>query len=103
MSRKKATIPTAQTGKARRRLEDLLITPEQSLLDALRVIDKNLTKAAFVTDVAGRVVGTLADGDVRRAILRGIRVDAPGSVARVMHKEFKSVTAGVSRGEVLDL
>jgi dTDP-glucose pyrophosphorylase/CBS domain-containing protein len=103
MSRKKTALATATIRKPRRRLEDLLVTPEQSLLDAMRVIDRNLTKVTFVKDVAGRIIGTLADGDVRRAILRGTRVDSPGTVARAMHKKFKSVAPGVSRAEVLDL
>jgi len=101
---RKTTTRSASTPRATRsRLGQLLVSPRQTLLDAMKVIDRKRTKVAFVADESRRVIGTLADGDIRRAILRGVALNAPGSVAEAMHRDFKSVGSTVSRAEVLDL
>lgn len=46
----------------------------------------------FVTDGSGRVVGSLTDGDVRRALLRG--ADMSTSVTEVMYASFRAVRPG---------
>lgn len=46
----------------------------------------------IVTDAAGRPVGTVTDGDVRRALLRGVALDHP--IADAMNKRFQSVREG---------
>jgi dTDP-glucose pyrophosphorylase/predicted transcriptional regulator len=88
---------------ANRDLRELIVKPSDSLLTAMRVINRTRTKLAFVADGRGRIVGTLGDGDVRRAILRGARVDRAGTVGQAMHQPFKWVGPSVGRTEVLDL
>ena len=83
-------------------LAELTLPPEASLRDALRVIDRGAIEVAFVRTDDGRIVGTLSDGDVRRAILRGVPLDVP-AVADAMRRNFTFVTPTVSRAEVLDL
>jgi dTDP-glucose pyrophosphorylase/predicted transcriptional regulator len=95
--------PQTKRRRATRNLDELLVRPKDSLLTAMRVIDRSRTKLAFVADHRGRIIGTLGDGDIRRAILRGARIDRAGSVGAAMHKPFKSVAPSVSRAEVLDL
>lgn len=46
----------------------------------------------FVTDEEGRAVGSLTDGDIRRALLRGTGTEVPCSQA--MHRGFRCVRAG---------
>lgn len=87
----------------RRDFRELTVRPNDSLLTAMRVIDRTRTKLAFVADGRGRIIGTLGDGDVRRAILRGARVDRAGTVGQAMNQPFKWVGPSVSRAEVLDL
>ncbi len=41
----------------------------------------------FVLDVDDRLVGTLTDGDIRRALLKGVSIDAP--VSEAMHRKFR--------------
>jgi dTDP-glucose pyrophosphorylase len=53
------------------------------LLDALRRIDEGSLQFAIV-ERDGRIVGTLTDGDVRRALLSGSGLDAP--VEQVMNR-----------------
>ncbi len=45
----------------------------------------------LITDSEGHMLGTLTDGDVRRALLRGTGLDADASVA--MHRDFKALSA----------
>lgn len=60
--------------------ERTLIAPDTTLRDALKVIDKAGSKIALVVDAGRHLLGTLSDGDVRRALLRGVslvdRVDS---------------------------
>lgn len=49
------------------------------LRQALKQIDRNGKGIVLVTDGGGRLVGTITDGDIRRAILAGLAVDAPVS------------------------
>lgn len=85
-----------------RELRRLLIPPRASLREALAVIDRGGFELAFVADEHGRILGTLSDGDVRRAILRGGSLDRKGAVAGAMRKGFTRVDAGANRAEVLD-
>ena len=86
----------------RRDLRTLTISPEDSLLRAMEVIDRGGIEVAFVVDAKQHVVGTLTDGDIRRAILRGTALDAP-SVGKAMRKNFTSVGRAATRAEVLDM
>jgi len=86
----------------RRVLAELTVPPEASLREALSTIDRGAIEVAFVQAPDGRIVGTLTDGDVRRAILRGVPLDVP-AVEGAMRRNFTSVGPAVSRAEVLDL
>ena len=55
-----------------------------------------------VTDDQGRVIGTLTDGDVRRALLAGSTLGDRGLQA-IMHRDFAHVTPATGRAEVLDI
>ncbi len=52
-------------------LESLTVPPDATLRDALAAIDRGRSQIAFVTDGEKRLVGSISDGDVRRALLRG--------------------------------
>jgi len=58
-------------------LATLCITPDRPIREALACIDKNEKGIVLVTDEEGRLVGTITDGDVRRAMLAGESLDAP--------------------------
>lgn len=71
-----------------------LISTDCILKDALAAINmlSGDVMTLFVVDSAGSVVGSLTDGDIRRALLRGIRLN--DNVTEAMHCDFMSVTAG---------
>ena len=74
-------------------IDHLLCQPATSIRDALARIDQatpNLFQV--VVDSEQRVVGTVTDGDVRRAMIRGVTLD--DSVERCMNLSPKLVRAG---------
>jgi dTDP-glucose pyrophosphorylase len=64
-------------------LSDILITPADTILTALQIIEAGSVQIALVVDPERKLLGTVTDGDVRRGILRGVKLDEP--VARVMN------------------
>lgn len=56
-------------------LESLTVPPEATLREAMVAIDRGRSQIAFVTEPGGRLVGSISDGDVRRALLAGARME----------------------------
>lgn len=75
-----------------------IISLSLPILSAIRRINEihGEPLVLFVVDDDQRMQGTLTDGDVRRAIIRGISVDAP--ISEAMHRNFNFLRRGVSDG-----
>jgi len=58
-------------------VEPLLLHPGSSTRDAVETIDRNRLGIALLVDDARRLVATITDGDIRRAMLAGIDLDSP--------------------------
>lgn len=71
-----------------------IIHQEEHLLDALSMLNSlpGNEMTLFVVDNAYKIVGTLTDGDIRRALLAGAELES--EVKDVMHQSFKSVRQG---------
>lgn len=78
-------------------LKDLTIAPDATVRDALQAIDRSKRQIALVVSSDGKLVATVTDGDVRRAILRGVPLEA--SVDQVMHTTPTTVTQGAPNAE----
>lgn len=66
----------------------LLCNQNQTLLEALQIINDNAKGAVFVIDDSGVMIGILTDGDIRRVLLNGKTLhDKVGDIART---EFAS-------------
>ncbi len=72
-----------------------IISQDKSLLEALSQINTIGTGplCLFVEDNYGRMVGTLTDGDSRRALIKGASVN--DSVSLVMNRDFNCLHEGV--------
>lgn len=57
--------------------KNAIVRPDASMKDAIARIDSSGMQLALVVDSGGRLLGTLSDGDVRRAILRGRDLTTP--------------------------
>ena len=67
----------------------------------MRVLDGAGTGIVLAVDDAFRLVGTISDGDIRRAILRGYGLESP--VEPHIQAGCYTVSPEVSRSEVLDI
>ena len=75
------------------------VKPGTSILEALKVIDKEGLQIALVVDADGKLLGTITDGDVRRGILRGVNLGSP--VEEVMFKTPRVAYLSESREVIL--
>lgn len=57
--------------------EPYLAAPEATLHDVMELIDRNAQGIALVCDERRRLLGTITDGDVRRAVLAGTKPEEP--------------------------
>ncbi|MCX7701780.1 MAG: CBS domain-containing protein, partial [Gemmataceae bacterium] len=58
-------------------IERLFISPTASIREATKLLDKGGKGIVLVVDPARRLVGTITDGDLRRAMLAGIDFELP--------------------------
>lgn len=79
--------------------ERTLVGPDTSLREAMRAIDRASSQMALVVDAQRRLLGTLSDGDARRALLKGLSLDDSVSVA--MHRSPTVAAAGETRQAML--
>ena len=69
-------------------IKNFLIGKETSIKQAMLQLTERGIKILFILDDNQRLIGTLTDGDIRRAITRGI--DLTVKVTEVMKREFYS-------------
>ncbi|MBQ7942111.1 MAG: NTP transferase domain-containing protein [Muribaculaceae bacterium] len=83
-------------------MEKYIIKADATIKDALKRLNALSGKypmTLFVTDDAGKVLGTLTDGDIRRSLVAGAELSA--SVAEVMHTDFVALHEGcIDVGEI---
>jgi len=58
-------------------LNDVLVREGATLRETLECITKSGKQLALVVDATGRLVGLATDGDLRKALLRGVSLEAP--------------------------
>jgi len=82
-----------------KRWQNALVTSDQTIEQAITVIDKSGLKVALVVDAQRHLLGLVTDGDVRRGLLKHLALGA--SVVEIM--QANPVTCGVQepRAEVL--
>lgn len=82
-------------------IETFCLAPDSTLLHALEVIDRGGEGISFMVDSSHKLLGTVTDGDVRRALLKGAALT--DNVAMHAMKVFSTVTPSAPRAEVIDL
>jgi dTDP-glucose pyrophosphorylase len=81
-------------------LAKISITAERPISEAVARIDASGGEIALVVDEAGRLIGTVTDGDVRRGILAGNSLDAP--VSNIMNASPKYVVGDIDPRKVAE-
>lgn len=64
--------------------QNTLLSTRGTIGDALRALEAGSLQIALVVDQDNRLQGTVTDGDIRRAILRGLGLDSP--VSEIMNR-----------------
>lgn len=80
--------------------QNAIIDEEETIKKAIEVIDASSLQIGLITS-GKKLTGLLTDGDVRRAILKGVSLSEP--VKMVMKKQFISATEKNSRDEIISL
>jgi dTDP-glucose pyrophosphorylase len=81
--------------------ESILIGPEQSIKEALFIIDSEALRVALIVDDNKNLLGVVTDGDIRRGLLRSLSLDAP--VKEVMNSSPITVSANVTKQTLIDI
>ena len=89
-------------------LKSVLVAPETTIRETMQCIEHSSKKIALVVDQQRHLLGTITDGDIRRAILAGESLDKPvsGLLAQKAESPYpKPVTAplGTERSVILKL
>lgn len=79
--------------------KSLTVTPDTPLREVIAIIDRGAAQIALVADKEGHLLGTITDGDIRRALLQGRDFDS--CAASVMHRECVTVSSNAERADVL--
>ena len=72
----------------------VVVPPSTPMLEALKVIETHYLKICLVAEDDQRLLGTLTDGDVRRALLAGMGMSTP--IAQVMNHQPRKVSSTTS-------
>lgn len=81
--------------------QSTLVSAQATLKDAISIMDSSALRIAVVVDDERRLLGTLTDGDVRRALLRHQPLDVP--VGQVMCTTPKVAGRDWNRNRVLSV
>ena len=71
---------------------NLFASVNDQIRQALQKIDENGRQVVFVLDLEQRLCGAVTDGDVRRALLRGVDLDSP--VTKIMNSKPRFILKG---------
>ena len=95
------TIKSANQARLQHLVSQGSLSSDSTIHDAISALDRSEVQLALVLEDKDRLLGLLTDGDVRRAILRGLPLDA--TIESVYTRDFISVDERAGRAEVLDL
>lgn len=58
-------------------LNNLIVYPSSTILEVLKIIDQGSMQIAIIVNKDKKVIGTITDGDIRRALLNGATTESP--------------------------
>lgn len=82
-------------------LDDLVVAPDTSILNVMKAIDRAGLEVALVCDRTRKLLSVVTDGDIRRALIRGMKLEEP--IRTVGNPQFTSVQDATTRMDALDL
>ena len=82
-------------------IDNIKLSPSSSIKEALSIISSGAVQIALVVDENSKLLGTVTDGDIRRAILDGKSLDS--SVKDVYHKKPTIVSMGATKESIINI
>lgn len=82
-------------------MKQYCITPDARLIECMRIIHITGAGIALAVDSEFRLIGTISDGDIREAVLKGCTLDSPAFPH--INRNCFHVLPTVPRVEVLDI
>ena len=82
-------------------IEQILIPPTTTILETLKVIDDAAVEIALVVDSEKHLLGTVTDGDIRRGLIKGSKLDEP--IDKLMNSKPITAQLNTSDDELLFL
>jgi dTDP-glucose pyrophosphorylase len=83
------------------RLEQIFVSPGATVREAIKCIDGGAIEIALVADPRRRLIGTVTDGDVRRALLAGATLEDP--IDSIVHRDPVTAPYGIEAAGLLTL
>ena len=81
--------------------KQILISPSETIATAIGVLNSTSMRILLVVDKERRLLGTITDGDIRRALIK--KFDENITISNVMTKEPSTVSKGESRESIYGL
>lgn len=81
--------------------KNILVSPLSNIREVLKVIDSEALQLALVVDLNNRLLGTVTDGDIRRALINDLPLSHP--ITEIMFTTPTVVDYSISKAEVLEL
>jgi len=82
-------------------MKNYYIRPDASLIECMRNMDISGAGIALAVDSEFRLIGTISDGDVRKALVKGCSLDS--SITTHINRNCLYVLPTVPRADVLDM
>ena len=83
------------------KIDEIKINQNASIKEALKVIDKGAIKVAVVLSDDGLLLGMLNDGDIRRALLKGMSLD--DSITSIINRDPVVANINDTKERILEL
>jgi dTDP-glucose pyrophosphorylase/predicted transcriptional regulator len=82
-------------------IEDIIVEESSSILEVLEIIDKSSKQLAIVVDENKKLLGTISDGDIRRALLQNISLT--NSVKNIYYKTPTVANINDTREDIINI
>ena len=81
--------------------KDILLNPNSTIKEALKIIDSGAMRIALVVDTNDKLVGTLSDGDIRRGLLNNLSLT--DIIESIIFKTPTVCTISDSKEKILEI
>lgn len=82
-------------------LDQIIVSPDSTIRETLVAIDNGLMGVALVTDENLMLLGTVTDGDIRRALIKDATLN--DSIETIMTRDFIKAHKDISRNDLIAL